>query len=125
MNVQLFAVKVDEFRRFTPILQTDLAVFQYLQQHPGAPEKDWPGRLSWYSVTDVHEESAWQTAQQANVLPLLPQAEVRRDTELYRRLQMALRRTEAWLAAIIESDVPTAMSTSAVRKIGLPDDESN
>jgi hypothetical protein len=105
MNVKLFAVKVEEFRRFTPILQTDLAVFQYLQQHPGAPEKDWPGRLSWYNLTWSHEESAWQTAKQANALELMPQAEVQRDTDLYRRLQQS---TD--FAAAVRSDVYEARS---------------
>jgi hypothetical protein len=87
-NVQLFAVKTEEFHRITPILEADLAVFLYLQKHPGAPQKDWPGRLGWFNITIAHVDSEWKTAQQGNVLALMPQIEARQYSELYRRLQL-------------------------------------
>jgi hypothetical protein len=86
-NVRLFAIKLDEFRRFTPILQTNLAVFLYLQKHPGAPEKDLPGKLFWFNLTVSYVDAAWKTAQQNNVLALMPDDEVRKYSDLYYRLE--------------------------------------
>ena len=127
LNVKLFALRVEEYRRITPLLETDLAIFQYLQKHPGAPQKDWPGRFSWFNLTLLHVDSAWKTAQQDNILALMPAAEVRRDTELYRRLQLVSDDAEAFKKAlyethsftIIEPD-PSHLSPAAVaREIDL------
>jgi hypothetical protein len=103
LNVKLFALKVEEYRRITPLLETDLAIFQYLQKHPGAPQKDWPGRFSWFNMTIDHVDSAWKTAQQDNILALMPTAEVRRDTELYRRLQIVSDDADAFKKALYET----------------------
>ena len=46
LNVKLYAVRTDEYRRLAPILQTDLAIFLYLQKHPGAPARDLPASSS-------------------------------------------------------------------------------
>ena len=86
INVKLYALKAEEFRRFTPILQKNLAIFLYLQQHPGAPQENLPGKLHWFNLNIYHVESAWKSAQQSNVLELMPPQEVQRYTELYRRM---------------------------------------
>jgi hypothetical protein len=43
------ADQLAEFRVRVPIVQTNLAVFHYLRQHPDAAEKDLPGKLSWHN----------------------------------------------------------------------------
>jgi hypothetical protein len=121
LNVRLMGLKVEEYRRITPLLETDLAIFQYLQKHPGAPQKDWPGRLSWFHLTILHVDSAWKTAQQDNILALMPTAEVRRDTELYRRLQLVSDAADAFKKALYETQSftitepdPSHLSSAAV-----------
>ena len=86
INVKLYAAKTEEFRRFTPILQKNLAIFLYLQQHPGAPQDKLPGKLYWFNLNIYHVDSAWKSAQQSNVLDLMPPQDVQRYTELYNRL---------------------------------------
>ena len=86
LNARLSVVITKEWRRITPKLQTDLAVLEYLRQHPGAPKASWPGELSFAYVQTSYLDSAWQTAQTDAVLKLMPQREVRRYTELYSRL---------------------------------------
>jgi hypothetical protein len=102
LNVKLYDLKTEEFRRMTPVLKADLDVFLYLQKHPGAPAKDWPGRLGWFNFSVAQVDSAWKTAQQDNVLILMPQAEVRRDAELYRRMQQITDATTAFRLALYD-----------------------
>lgn len=85
-DARISAVLVEEYRRMTPQLETDRAVFLYLRDHPGAPKKDWPGEISWRSLTISYVSSAWTTAQTSGVLPLMPRDEVQHLTELYKRL---------------------------------------
>jgi hypothetical protein len=85
-NREHFFVQTEEFRRFVPILQTNLAILQYLKKHPGAPPEQWPGKLDWYLLTPIYMDSAWRTAQQNNVLELMPDAEVSNTAFLYLRL---------------------------------------
>jgi hypothetical protein len=66
---------------------TNLAIFQYLRLHPGAPPEQWPGRLSWYSNSIDYSNSAWEAAQGDSVLQYMPELEVRRMAELYHRLK--------------------------------------
>ncbi len=88
MNINRFAVITAASRRVVPNLQRNLAIFVYLRQHPNAPPSLWPGQLNWWNVTFLPLEAAWSTAQQNNVLPHMPPAEVRTDTILYRDLQL-------------------------------------
>jgi hypothetical protein len=88
-NINRFAVIRDEFHRFVPKLETNLAVFQYLRSHPNAPTGDWPGKLDWQGVSVPFLDTAWITAQQSTITQYMPRAEVQRDAELYRRLQYA------------------------------------
>lgn len=53
-----------------------MAVYKFLQLHPGAPPEQWPGRLSWVSISGFFFDSAWKTAQQSDVLQYMPRAEV-------------------------------------------------
>jgi hypothetical protein len=88
-NINRFAVIGDEFHRFVPKLETNLAVFQYLRSHPNAPTADWPRKLDWLSMNLSFLDTAWITAQQSTIIQYMPRAEVKRDAELYRRLRDA------------------------------------
>jgi hypothetical protein len=85
-NANRFGVLTDEFRRFTPKLETNLAVFTYLRGHPNAPVADWPGKLDWLALNLGFLDAAWKTAEQSTILQYMPRAEVQRNSELYSRL---------------------------------------
>jgi hypothetical protein len=87
INANRFAYTTEDFYRFLPKLATNLAIFQYLGLHQGAPPEQWPGRLSWYSNSIDYSNSAWEAAQGDGVLRYMPQLEVRRMAELYHRLK--------------------------------------
>jgi hypothetical protein len=81
------AEQTAEFRIRVPIIQTNLAVFHYLRLHPGAPEKDLPGKVNWHNMGTPFIDYVWQTAQQTGATAFMPQSEVRRNAELYRFLR--------------------------------------
>ena len=85
-NRHEFARTTEMFRRETARFQANLAVFQYLQQHPGAPPQTWPGKVNWHNWITDFSATAWQTAQQSGVTALMPQPEVRAAEGLYRNL---------------------------------------
>jgi hypothetical protein len=85
-NANRFGVLTDEFRRFVPKLETNLAVFTYLRGHPNAPVADWPGKLDWLALTPGFLDAAWKTAVQSTILQYMPRAEVQRNSQLYSRL---------------------------------------
>jgi hypothetical protein len=86
VNIRRFTVETDDFYRVLPILQKNLAIYQYLRQHPGAPKEKWPGKVSWALIINSYIDSEWKTAQESNVLQYMPQSEVRHYAMLYRRL---------------------------------------
>jgi hypothetical protein len=88
-----------EFRMRVPILQTNLAVFHYLRLHPGAAERELPGRVSWHNLGAPFIDYVWQTAQQTGVTAFMSQSEVRRNAELYRRLNVCTESFAAFRAA--------------------------
>jgi hypothetical protein len=87
INANRFAAETEELHRYVPVLKTDLAIFQYLKKHPGAPPDTWPGKLDWYGAGFAYSDDEWKTAQASNVLQYMPQAEVRRYSQLYWRLE--------------------------------------
>jgi hypothetical protein len=88
INASEFGVLTEDFHRVIPKLQANMAVYKLLLLHPGAPPEQWPGRLSWVSITGYFFDSAWKTAQQSDVLQYMPRAEVLRESELYARLYL-------------------------------------
>jgi len=102
-----------EWRRQVAAIRTNIAVFRYLQQHPGAPAAQWPGHILWPLRTLSFDDSAWLTAQQSGVLTLMPQSEERVDAGLYRNLsqynELAEQRRALWQeAASYTMDEPDA-----------------
>ncbi len=89
------ADQTSEFRVRVPIIQTNLAVFHYLRLHPGTAEKDLPGKVNWHNLGSPFIDYVWRTAQQTGVMAFMAQSEVRRNAELYRRLNIC---TESYAA---------------------------
>jgi hypothetical protein len=85
-NGNRFGILTDEFHRFVPKLETDLAVFTFLRGHPNAQSAEWPGKLDWLAMNLGFLDAAWKTAEQSTILQYMPRAEVQRDAELYSRL---------------------------------------
>ena len=56
------AEQTTEFRVRVRVIQTNLAVFHYLRLHPGTPEKDLPGKVSWHNFGSPFIDNVWQTA---------------------------------------------------------------
>jgi hypothetical protein len=102
-NHMRFADQTAEFYYRLPILETNLAVFHYLRLHPGTAEKNLPGKVSWHNLGIQFIDYVWQTAQQTGVTAFMPQDEVRRNADLYRRLKTCAESFAAFRAANTEA----------------------
>ena len=56
-NQQEFARTTELFRRETKRFQMNLAVLQFLQQHPGAAPDSWPGTINWHTYNTSFSSS--------------------------------------------------------------------
>jgi hypothetical protein len=121
VNRDAYAGSVREFYRQTASLLNDIAVLEFIQQHPGTPEEQLPGILVWHASPARFTDSAWKTAQESAVTALMPQEEVRRYAALYDRIDDVRRSFDAiWTAivrarlySVFDSD-PTHLSASQV-----------
>ena len=112
-NQRKFARTTALFRLETKQLQTNLADFEYLAKHPGAPASNLPGPISWHTLITAFAYSAWETAQHDNVTALMPQPEVRQNEELYSHLQKVQQSCAERLVAIGEARLYTASDSDA------------
>ena len=87
-NIERFALTTRMFRRETVRLQTNLAVLEYVEKHPGSRPASWPGMMNWHNYIATFSDAAWETAQHDNVTALMPQTEVRMLQELYSQLDV-------------------------------------
>ena len=85
-NYKLFALETRTFDLATPYLQKNLEILLYLRAHPHAPPQSWPGVIVWRVGEIPFVSAAWSTVQRDGVIELLPQPEVERLDELYKRL---------------------------------------
>jgi hypothetical protein len=85
-NYKLFALETRSFNLATPYLQKDVEILLYLRSHPHASSQSWPGVIVWPSGEVPFVSAAWSTVQRDGVIELLPQLEVERLDELYKRL---------------------------------------
>lgn len=104
-NRHAYAEGMAEFYRQTAALQNNLLVLNYLRTHPHALPKDLPGVLVWHTTRTPVTDSAWHTAQQSNVTSLMPQAEVRRDALLYKRIDAVEESVDYIWPAIVQARV--------------------
>jgi hypothetical protein len=94
INAHRFAIVTEEFHRFVPKLQVNLAIFQYLLSHPGAPPDQWPGALTWFANNIYYQTSAWETAQRSGILEYMPRDEVQANAYLYGLLKECMNATD-------------------------------
>jgi hypothetical protein len=114
-NQQAFAMTTELFRRETKRFQTNLAVLQYLQQHPGAAPDSWPGKINWHCYITTFSTAAWQAAQHLGVTARMSQAEVRELEHLYYQLGVVQASSADRLRAISAARRYTALDADPSR----------
>jgi hypothetical protein len=117
-NQHEFATTTELFRRETKRFQTNLAVLQYLQQHPGAAPDTWPGTISWHSNITTFSTAAWQTAQNLGVTARMSPSDVRQLEHLYYQLSEVQASSAERLRAISAARRYTASDADASRLTG-------
>jgi len=83
VNRAHFASNTAHFRSESSVLQKNLLVLRFLQQHPSATLSQLPGTIQWNISYTRMVDSAWKTACQTGITALMPQEEVRKTAELY------------------------------------------
>ena len=86
-NVASFHRNMHFVRHDRAMLENDLRVFQYLQQHPKASPEDLPGVVVWTGAISLTTRSAWDSVQQTEALTLMPEPEVETSRRVYDQLQ--------------------------------------
>ena len=86
-NVASFHRNMHFVRHDRAMLENDLRVFQYLQQHPKASPEDLPGVVVWSGAISLTTRSAWDSIQQTEALTLMPEPEVETSRRVYDQLQ--------------------------------------
>ena len=86
-NVASFHRNMHFVRHDRAMLENDLRVFQYLQQHPKASPEDLPGVVVWSGAISLTTRSAWDSIQQTEALTLMPEPEVETSRRIYDQLQ--------------------------------------
>ena len=99
VNKNRIAGATAEFRRFTPILQTDLAILRFLEKRPGAPMSQWPGEYRLTTYLNHFNVNSWDTARQNNTVSLMPDEEATRYADIFGRLVTLNGAVEARTAA--------------------------
>jgi hypothetical protein len=117
-NQHEFATATEFFRSETKRFQTNLAVLQYLQQHPGAAPDTWPGTISWHCYVTTFSAAAWQTAQHLGVTARMAPAEVRQLEHLYYQLGVVQASSAERLRAISAARRYTASDADPSRLTG-------
>jgi hypothetical protein len=71
------------FRLEAEQMKNNLLILTTLRQHPGTPEENLPGVLTYSAIYAPFTESAWQAARQTTVIDLMPREEVAENADLY------------------------------------------
>ena len=82
-NRQALPVNAALFRLQMAELKNNLRVLVYLRDHPGTPEEKLPGVLQWSTTRVSPAESAWKSAQETQVLSMMPREETERYQTFY------------------------------------------
>jgi hypothetical protein len=98
-NRKRFVRYCANYRWETAALNNNMLVLTYLEQHPGTPQEKLPGVVYWGMGRSLFAHTAWDSAGQRGVLPLMPQDEVLADQRFYRALEdISNANDEEWLA---------------------------
>ena len=114
-NQHQFATTTELFRGETKRFQRNLAVLQYLQQHPGAAPESWPGKISWHCYITAFSTAAWQAAQHSGVTTRMSPADVRQLEHLYDQLGVVQASSAERLRAISAARRYTASDANPSR----------
>jgi hypothetical protein len=117
-NQHEFATTTELFRRETKRFQTNLAVLQYLQQHPGAALDSWPGKINWHCFITTFSTAAWQASQHLGVTARMSPPEVRQLEQLYYQLGVVQASSADRLRAISAARRYTAFDADPSRLTG-------
>lgn len=99
-NRRVMDYRLKEFRRYTKVLQGNLADFIYLQQHPGTPMDKLPEPLSWSAIQIAAYTSAWSSAKLGNMTALMTPAELHEYERIYESLETAQARYLSFRSAL-------------------------
>jgi hypothetical protein len=83
INLAVYRTQRAEFNRFIPVLKRNIEILMYLRAHPGAAPASWPGEFSSYHTLPAYVDATWKSLQGTEILTLMPQSEVQRNTTLY------------------------------------------
>jgi hypothetical protein len=86
-NRKVLADQTAAWRWSVAELQNNLAVLQFLQQHPDTPQEKLPGVLMWKFSGLEFSTAVWDAARQTGVTALMPREEIEANNSLYRFLQ--------------------------------------
>ena len=111
-NQITMASLVAEFRTRIKVVHDNLAVFHYLELHPGASLDRLPATVNWHLASAPFTESVWTTAQQDAILGLMPPEEVRERSRMYRDLQTCSDSLAAYRVANSEARAYTVDTVS-------------
>lgn len=117
-NQHEFATTTELFRRETKRFQTNLAVLQFLQQHPGAAPDSWPGAMNWHTNNTSFSSAAWEAAQHTGVTGRMSPAELRQLEQLYHQLGVVQASSADRLRAISAARRYTASDANPSRLTG-------
>jgi hypothetical protein len=117
-NQQEFARTTELFRRETKRFQMNLAVLQFLQQHPGAAPDSWPGTINWHTYNTSFSSSAWEAAQHTGATARMSPAELRQLEQLYHQLGVVQASSAERLRAITAARRYTASDVDPSRLSG-------
>jgi hypothetical protein len=102
-NSKLMARQAVYFRRETAALQNNMDVLVYLQKHPGTPQEQLPGILTWHSGMTGFPDAAWVTAQQSGITALMAHADVEAYAGLYSQMHMINTRNDDYQNALVQA----------------------
>jgi len=112
-----------EYRRFVPLLQANLKILHYLEEHPGAPAAEWPGEYRLTTFLIKFSDSRWKIALQNNTVSLMPDEEATRYADIYTRFEMLNAREtdrraalDALLGRTMEDPDPSHLSPEMLQK---------
>jgi hypothetical protein len=86
-NKDSFARETINWRWETVELKNNLMVLAYLQQHPGTPDENLPGRLVWFHASSVGSEAVWDAARNSGVTGLMRREEIEQYQDTYNQLK--------------------------------------
>jgi hypothetical protein len=98
-NEKDWARNETDWRNVFVELKNNLAVLNYIRQHPKTAQTALPGELQWYQSAFMWKHAFWDAAQQKGMVQLMPHATADDYQEFYRIMStMSEQSLQAWNA---------------------------